>query len=295
MTQDEQDLHNQLHDIQDDLTQEKGHSGVLKNQLQQKQDIINNLNKQLEDLKINDTDDEIVKQHLKDQLLKATEDKNLIQSNLDKEKSSHQQDLKNLNDEIADITERLTKATSNDFRNDEIISNLKQELTDRNNDLQEKQNTINNINKELDETLKGFNPLETDEEIIKKETIFSRVSDETNDHHEEQNENQHKEKPFAFSTNFQNVGGERTDYDKNFFNKILKNTFKFLSKFILGVKTDAETLPLQLRNILIASAFSSGIDKILETILDEDELEPNRFNTGNLIDEKGVGTKTWIG
>ena len=59
----------------------------------------------------------------------------------------------------------------------------------------------------------------------------------------------------------------------------------------------AEKFKLKVDNIILGNGSEGIMSTILRTFLkDNDEkFTLNRFNTGHLIDEKGVGTKTWIG
>jgi len=111
---------NQSKIIQDN----KGHINVLQNQLKAKQNALNTLQTQYDNLSQNDIDDETVKQHLKNLLSAAEKERDrirdLLDSNTNKlsnERSQHQEDLNRLSGELAD-------AHNDDTIDDSRISDL---------------------------------------------------------------------------------------------------------------------------------------------------------------------------
>ena len=116
MSKEEQDLHDSLESSQKDLTDAQGHNEVLENQLENKQDMIDDLNAQIEDLTNKGTDDDVVIQHLKDELASAQNDlselqtaKNLSDTNLSNAQNSLSQSQSNLQSALGEVGERGDK------------------------------------------------------------------------------------------------------------------------------------------------------------------------------------------
>lgn len=134
-----------------DLLNDEGQVGVLENQLQRKQEQLDGIQSQLDTLEQDDIDDETVKQNLKNELSEAEAERDRIQGLLDaaasqisgletdlqSERSQHQDDINRL-------TEELAQAHSDDTADDSSISNLESQIN-------EKQQLIEELNKKIND------------------------------------------------------------------------------------------------------------------------------------------------